>query len=264
MEEVKFSVVTVCKNCIRDIGNTIESVLSQDYDNFEYVIVDGVSTDGTAEIIQRYKENDSRIVFVSEADRGIYDAMNKAAGIATGDFIQFINAGDKLYSNDTLSRVAAVICRKKGDIFYGDSLYLYGDGRTMMRHHLRSSSWNISYMLEDSINHQAIFAAKNCFGRVTFDEGYRVGADRDWMIRMKKAGKRWYALKFPVAVFKVDEDSFSIRNQDLAFKEIRQQTRKYYPVFGSALSGILRMIRNGKVTSRILHFISDRTLFRQE
>lgn len=100
---IKITVITVCFNCKNDIESTILSVINQTYPNIEYIVIDGGSTDGTIEIIEKY--HDKIHTFVSEADQGIYDAMNKGLKYTSGTMVNFMNAGDKFYNNDTLSLV---------------------------------------------------------------------------------------------------------------------------------------------------------------
>lgn len=113
----KITVVTVCYNAADRIEQTIISVLNQTYDNIEYIIIDGGSTDGTVDTIRRYS---NRITYwVSEKDGGIYDAMNKGISIATGQYINFMNAGDTFYSSETLKILAGRI-DNNAIIIYGD------------------------------------------------------------------------------------------------------------------------------------------------
>lgn len=104
----KVSVITVVYNDAKHIAQTIESVLSQTYPNIEYIIIDGNSSDGTKEIIQNYIDkkpsyfNHSISNFISEKDEGIYDAMNKGVDLATGEWCNFMNSGDRFYQNTTI------------------------------------------------------------------------------------------------------------------------------------------------------------------
>ncbi len=262
----KISVITVCRNCRNDIGPTIESVIGQDYEDIEYLIIDGLSTDGTIDIIREYASTDKRIRYVSELDTGIYDAMNKAARMATGDYLQFINAGDRLYEKDTVSKIVKFIDACNADIYYGDSVFdsFGSDGMSSsLRRYPQYCSWGIYYCLGDCINHQAIIASRRCFEDDTFDLTYKVGADRDWMIRMKKAGKKWRSIGFTVVRYRIDDDSFSVKYQDLFLEEVRVQSRQYFPIYGELIGKLIACIRKGKITSALLHFVSKRTLFRQ-
>lgn len=121
MEEVKISVITVCYNAVDTLEKTIQSVLEQTYHNIEYIIIDGGSTDGTVEIIHRYV--DYLAYWVSEPDRGIYDAMNKGIERATGEWVNFMNAGDYFYNYDVISNVFKVL--QKADVMTGISFMDY-------------------------------------------------------------------------------------------------------------------------------------------
>ena len=100
---MKVSVITVCYNTAECIENAITSVLSQTYKDIEYIIIDGRSTDGTLDIINNYRESISTLV--SEKDNGIYDAMNKGIGIATGEVIYFLNSDDVLFDEDVIGDI---------------------------------------------------------------------------------------------------------------------------------------------------------------
>jgi len=116
----RISVVTVCLNAAASIEATLRSVLAQDYPNLEYIVVDGGSTDGTVDVIRRYSERIA--AFVSEPDRGVYDAMNKGIDLAGGEYLLFLNAGDVLAAGDVLSKAAAA----DADVLYGDFAYSGG------------------------------------------------------------------------------------------------------------------------------------------
>ena len=111
-ESIKISIVTVCYNADKFIEKTMLSVLGQTYQNIEYILVDGNSQDRTLQIIKKYS-GDRRIRYVSEPDGGIYDAMNKGGRMATGDYIQYLNAGDLLVNAEVIEEVVAQIKEKK-------------------------------------------------------------------------------------------------------------------------------------------------------
>lgn len=112
------SVITVVRNCVDTIENTILSVINQSYSNIEYIVIDGNSSDGTKEVINKYK--DQIYLFVSENDDGIYDAMNKGINNANGKFVNFMNAGDIFFNNNICQLFADQILTKQYDVFYGD------------------------------------------------------------------------------------------------------------------------------------------------
>ena len=103
MLQLTFSIITITYNAVRLVEQTLLNVLSQSYPNIEYIVIDGGSTDGTVDIIKRYESG--LAYWVSEPDKGIYDAMNKGLQKATGDYVWFINAGDSLCSSDTVQSV---------------------------------------------------------------------------------------------------------------------------------------------------------------
>lgn len=123
---MKISVVTVCYNAVDQIEETIKSVVGQTYQNIEYIVIDGGSTDGTTDIIRKYSDKIS--YWISEPDNGIYDAMNKGIHVATGDYINFMNAGDYFSSASAISDVVKQI-NATNDIIYGDSTMIDYKGR---------------------------------------------------------------------------------------------------------------------------------------
>ena len=114
---MKVSIITVCFNPGGEIIKTIESVLAQDFTDFEYVIEDGSSTDGTENVINAYRKKFEKrgipLLYFSESDSGIYDAMNQAAGFALGDYVLFLNAGDRFYDEKVLSRAAKAFRKRQ-------------------------------------------------------------------------------------------------------------------------------------------------------
>ena len=123
---VKVSVITVVRNAVDKIESTLLSVLGQDYASIEYIVVDGGSSDGTLDVIHRYRDQIS--VVVSEPDEGIYDAINKGVMLATGDWIGIMNAGDSFAAKDTLSQIFGSDGKICGcDVVYGNAIGVDGD-----------------------------------------------------------------------------------------------------------------------------------------
>ena len=122
MEKNKISIITVVKNSSKTIEKTIQSLLSQKYKNVEYLVIDGNSTDGTLEILNKYKENIS--LLISEEDKGIWDAMNKGVSLAKGDIVGFLNADDTYYEN-SLNIVNEYFNKNKIDFY--NSKFLSAD-----------------------------------------------------------------------------------------------------------------------------------------
>lgn len=123
---MKITIITVCYNRKATIAKAIESVLSQNYDNIEYIIVDGNSTDGTIEIIESYKDKITK--FISEPDKGMYDAINKGLRMATGDVIGLMHSDDEFYDDLVINRIVDRFDKESNiDGIYGDGIYISND-----------------------------------------------------------------------------------------------------------------------------------------
>lgn len=123
---MRVSIITICYNREATIDNAIESVLNQDFPNIEYIVIDGNSTDGTTEIIQSYGDKISR--FVSEPDKGMYDALNKGLRLATGDIIGLMHSDDEFYDATVVSQIVAAFQNNPNtDGVYGDGIYVSND-----------------------------------------------------------------------------------------------------------------------------------------
>jgi glycosyltransferase involved in cell wall biosynthesis len=173
------SIITVCLNSEALIEKTIRSVTSQDYPHIEYIIIDGGSIDGTLDIIQKYRSGIA--VLVSEKDNGIYDAMNKGLAHATGDLVYFLNSGDYLTSDDTISRIMAFVAEyPDADIFTGDIWYYDEQGAERLSGYRK----DIIDLMARIISHQSIISRRHVFDTYgPFDTGYRMYADYDWLLR---------------------------------------------------------------------------------
>lgn len=118
----KVSIITVCYNSAKTIEDTIQSVINQTYDNIEYIIVDGLSTDSTLEIVDRYKDKITKVV--SEKDNGLYDAINKGIGLATGNIIANLNSDDFYIDNNVIYDVVNKMSEDNSDTLYADLFYV--------------------------------------------------------------------------------------------------------------------------------------------
>lgn len=177
---MKLSIITVCYNCADSIEQTVASVLSQTYPSIEYIIIDGCSTDGTIEILQKYSSEID--ILITEPDRGIYDAMNKAIERATGDYLYFLNSGDTLYSDS----VAADLMSNTNDaeIVYGDLVLCFSNGKPN-RKMTQPPRFNRFLFVHRVPMHQATMVKSEVFCRYgTFDEEYLYSADLEFFSRV--------------------------------------------------------------------------------
>lgn len=202
---LKITVATVTYNAAAQIGRTIASVEAQDYPHVEHLIIDGNSQDDTLAAVHHYQERNSvasvqhEINCLSEPDDGLYDAMNKALDMATGDYIVFLNAGDTLHSPTTLSHVAAVARQAKTGrrgklpaVIYGDTDLVDSEGR-FLRHRRLSPPEKLTWRSFRSgmlVCHQAFYARTDLARQFPYDQRYRFSADFDWCIRIMREAKR--------------------------------------------------------------------------
>ena len=186
MFQPKLSVITIVYNNAAAIERTMLSVLEQTYPNIEYIIVDGLSTDGTLDIIKKF--SDRLAVLISEKDRGIYDAMNKGLAVATGDYVLFMNSGDEIFAKETVANVFAAAA--DADIYYGETEMMDSTGRSLgQRRHKAPDhfSWR-SFRYGMSVSHQAIYI--KCKIVEPFDLRYQLSADIDWILKAAKKADR--------------------------------------------------------------------------
>ena len=174
----KISIITVCYNAVELIEKTIQSVLSQSYDNIEYIIIDGKSTDGTVEVIQRYAGRLAH--WSSEPDGGIFDAMNKGLGLATGEWVNFMNAGDWFYDDDVVAQIVEKIDSKL-TIIYGNTLYRREKDDAI------ETACEPTYLLRNMpTSHQSFFVRTSLAQDIGFDTSYRYAADYNMMYQIVK------------------------------------------------------------------------------
>ena len=194
---VRFSIVTVCFNSAKTIRQTLDSVLSQDFDDYEYIVVDGASTDGTIDIIKEYEPKfQGRMRWLSEPDTGIYNAMNKGIRLASGEFVAFMNSDD-YYEPHAFEKVADAI-RQNPDfnIFYG--LVRGFDKAGREKYLIRYSHNNLA---DTCICHQSIFTKADLLRDADgYDESFKIVADHDFLLKIAADGSgRFYPIDCIVA-----------------------------------------------------------------
>lgn len=207
---MKLSIITVCLNSRRFIGETIESVLSQDYGDVEHVIVDGGSTDGTLDLIRRYAADDERVVWVSENDRGISDAMNKGVAMASGEIVAHLNSDDYYAHPGVLSRVADRFHADAGCDWLTAGLTFVDERRLPLRD-VRVRRYSFRRLLRGNIIlHPATFIRRSVFRGVGgFDLSLRYCMDYDLFLRLGRKSSPCL-LDQQLACFRVHPESRSV------------------------------------------------------
>lgn len=221
----RFSIITVTYNAEKVLEDTIQSVVTQTYKNIEYIIVDGASTDGTMEIVERYKSRIAKVV--SEPDKGLYDAMNKGIGMATGDYLCFLNAGDSFHEDDTLQlMVHSITGNELPDILYGETAIVDAAGHFLHMRRLQAPehlNWK-SFKQGMLVCHQAFFARHTLME--PYDLKYRFSADFDWSIRLMKKAHTFHNTH--VTVVDYLEEGMTTRNHKASLKERFRIMAKHY------------------------------------
>lgn len=175
------SLITVSFNSARTIGDTINSVLSQNYAGIEYIIVNGESSDGSMEIIKSYGNKISK--FVSEPDKGIYDAINKGIRLASGDIIGILNSDDVFYDSNVISKLASVFESENPDAVYGDIQFINEVGRVVRYYSSRKfipEKFRYGFMPA----HPSFYAKREMFEKFGYYKtDYKIAADYELLIR---------------------------------------------------------------------------------
>lgn len=207
-----FSIVTVSFNCRDQIEKTMKSVMQQSYAGKEYIVIDGGSTDGTAEIIKSHSEN--LAYWCSEPDGGIYQGMNKGISRAKGDWIIFMNAGDTFADNQVLEHTATYAQKGKYDVIYGDILKII-DGETVLKTASEPCNKQRMYFC-----HQAAFARTTLMREMPFDTRFPMSADLHFFKRCYLSGHKFLHIPVTVAVY----DSHGVSNTQ-RIKGLRDNVR---------------------------------------
>lgn len=191
---MKISIITITYNAEKFLEKTILSVLQQSNHDFEYIIIDGNSKDATVSIIKNYEEkiakgffhglDSTQFKWISEPDQGLYDAMNKGIHKATGDFVWFVNAGDKIYCTETLQQIQELIdIEPECDFIYGQSIMIdQEDIEIGERHKIAPRVIHKKTFLQGLVVcHQSVLVRKNIVPE--YNLAYRIASDFDWVIR---------------------------------------------------------------------------------
>lgn len=199
---ITFSVITITYNAADVLQPTLDSVLMQDFPTVEHIIVDGASTDNTVTIAEAYKdmsdsaENEHIVRIYSEPDKGLYDAMNKGLVRAKGDYVVFLNAGDRFPTADTLEKVALTAEVGDGEerpaVVYGNTDIIDEKGNFLYHRRLQPPeklTWR-SFRDGMLVCHQAFYARLDIARKTPFNTHYRYSADVDWCIKIMREGER--------------------------------------------------------------------------
>lgn len=236
----KFSIITVTYNAVNVLEDTIQSIVTQTYKNTEYIIVDGGSTDGTLDIIHKYKEHIHTLV--SEPDKGLYDAMNKGIKLATGDYLCFLNAGDGLHEDDTLQlMVHSITGTELPGVLYGETEIVDSEGHFLSMRRLSTPkrlTWK-SFKKGMLVCHQAFFARRDLIE--PYDLQYRFSADFDWCIRIMKKAEVLHNTHLTLIDYL--NEGMTTRNHKASLKERFRIMAKHYGLISTAMHHVWFVLR---------------------
>jgi glycosyltransferase involved in cell wall biosynthesis len=249
----RISVVTVVYNGVAFIEDTILSVINQQYANFEYIIVDGNSNDGTQEVIKKY---DSKIEYwVSEKDRGIYDAMNKGIEIASGDWVIFMNCGDTFHNHNVLEDVFTKRIDADVKLLYGGCKVRSDWGSFTIKARPDGEIWK-------SFTHQSMFSRIELNREFNFNLNFKAASDYDFVYRVFSKGLRTYPLDMLISEVQYISSGHSSINELLSQKEVLKSIylnkNNVYSSFNHLLYHLFWMIK--KYGSVIIRTISPKFL----
>ena len=269
---MKLTIITINRNNAAGLEKTIRSVLDQTCTAFEYVLVDGASTDGSVGIIRQYAERfGDRIKWISEPDKGIYNAMNKGIGMASGDYIQILNSGDSLVSRQVVGKMYEAL-EQSGfpSILYGNMLKDMPEGKLLRDRCFAGRDITLLGFIHGTLNHSPAYIRKSLFDQYgLYDESLRIVSDWKWYMQAIVLGKEKpvYA-DIDITLFDmsgISETNDALREEerrDCLAAMIPQQILKDYYDWDADIR-VMRRIDRYPFIRRIVWFM-DRALFKLE
>jgi glycosyltransferase involved in cell wall biosynthesis len=223
----KLSIITINYNNKNGLEQTIESVVNQENVDFEYIIIDGGSTDGSKELIASYA--DKIDYWICEPDTGVYNAMNKGIKAAKGDFVIFMNSGDSFYENTVLAKVSPLLV-DDFDIYYGDNYKVKPNSR---RKKTYPEVLSFTFFYSSCINHQASFIRRQLFfDYFMYNENLKIVADWEFFIYTICVENRPYKyLNMTICNYDFTGISSSNEHKAIVDLEKEQVLKKYFPLF---------------------------------
>ena len=249
----KLSIITINYNNLDGLKRTVESVVNQTWQEFEYIIIDGGSTDGSAEYIE--SQSDKIDYWVSEPDKGIYNAMNKGIAKATGEYLLFLNSGDELYDIEVLNKNSIAVHTE--DFVYFDIFLFYA---TETKTHEYPERLNFESFMNGSLGHPTTFIKRDLFGKIgLYDENLKIVSDwKFFMIAILKHGCSSRKVNAVLAKFYMD--GISSNNEAEVELERQKVLEECFPEY-LRLKELERFVKNIK-KSRTIAFLQKMGLLK--
>lgn len=224
------SILTINRNNFLGLEKTLKSVASQSYKDFEYIIIDGASTDNSVEVIKKYEADFANLKCVSEPDSGIYNAMNKGIRMASGDYIQILNSGDCLAAPDVTEKMISALEKANyPSIIYGNMVKCFPDGRKIVDKSFAGQEITMLGMYTGTLNHDSAYIHRDLFKKYGYyDENLRIVSDWKWYLQAIIFGEE-KPKYVDINVTFFDMTGVSETNKNLEHAEREQVLKQLFP-----------------------------------
>ena len=270
-EVMKLSIITINRNNAAGLEKTLQSVASQSFKEFEYIVVDGASSDESIETIKKYESQFAHLKWVSEPDAGIYNAMNKGIRMATGDYIQILNSGDCLAADDVTERMLEALDKTGSpSILYGNMVKCFPDGRRYVDNGYGGQEVTFLLFYLGTLNHDPTYIRRSLFEKYGYyDENLKIVSDWKWFMQaIIEGGEEPKYVDINVTLF--DMTGVSESNAALVKEEREAVLRQTYPAalladyerYADPIERYQRLERHPWAL-KLTHFI-ERFLFKME
>jgi glycosyltransferase involved in cell wall biosynthesis len=245
----KLSIITINYNNLEGLKRTVESVVNQTWQEFEYIVIDGDSTDGSAEYIR--SQSDYIDYWVSESDKGIYNAMNKGIAKATGEYLLFLNSGDHLFDDNVLHESHQILIQK--DLIYFNLNFVDKTNSWICKY---KDKLLFSYLVKESLPHPATFIKATLFNKVgLYDEDLKIVSDWKFFLEsICKFNSTYIRIDETLSTYYLDGFSSESKNRDLIFKERQQVLQSQFSAFLEdiqKLNNLKKIVENLKKSKKI-------------
>lgn len=227
---MRLSIITINRNNAAGLEKTLQSVAIQTYKDFEYIVIDGASTDASIEVIKKYGPQIAHLKWISEPDGGIYNAMNKGVGMAKGEYLQFLNSGDCLLGNN-VTELMLLELGKKGNpnILYGNMVKCFLDGRKLVDKCFAGQEITMLGMFTGTLNHSPAYIKRELFEKYgCYDESLKIVSDWKWYLQAIVLGDE-KPIYTDIDVTLFDMTGVSETNKDLNKLERKQVLEQLFP-----------------------------------
>ena len=231
MKNIPISIITINRNNVDGLEKTMQSVATQTFKEFEYIVIDGASTDGSVEVIKRLEPQFAHLKWVSEPDKGIYNAMNKGLRMASGDYIQILNSGDSLVAHDVTQRMISAL-EQLGfpSILYGNMIKCFPNGKKVVDKSFEGREITMLGMFKGTLNHDPTYIQRDLFEKYGFyDECLKIVSDWKWYLQaIILGGEKPKYVDIDVTLF--DMTGISETNKNLDKEERKRVLEQLFPL----------------------------------